>query len=192
MEDDDDDEIAEEEEEMLDFLGLIYLQKVIAIEAPKIISVRVLQRKNVTLDDYSDDKCWRLLRFRKADITVLMDLLQMPLFLRSSSRHKYSREFSMILFLRRMAYPCRLTDLEVEFGRDYTSLSRSIFVTLAWLDTHHSQRITDNIGFWMPYQRIYAEAVARKTDVPAGFFNVNSFLDGTQKSMCPDFSSFSR
>jgi hypothetical protein len=187
---DSDDEIEEddledqEEQETLDLMGLFYLQKVVAIEAPKTISFRRIERKHVTLDGYSDDECWRLLRFRKPDITKLMDLLLMPEFLISPARHRYPREFSMILFLRRMAYPGKLTDLEVEFGREYTSLSRSIFATLDWLNVHHSRRITDNLAFWMPYQQIFADAVARKTDVPPGYLNVNSFLDGTQKSMC--------
>jgi hypothetical protein len=157
MEEDDDEE-EEEGEEMLDLMGLFYLQKVVAIQAPKIISVRRIERKHVTLDRYSDDECWRLLRFRKPDIIKLMDLLLMPEFLYSPARHRYSRDFSMILFLRRMAYPGRLTDLEVEFGREYTSLSRSIFATLEWLNVHHSKRITDNLAFWMPYQQIFASA----------------------------------
>lgn len=36
----------------------------------------------------------------------------------------------------------------------------------------------------MPYQEIFAAAVAAKTDVPADFENVNSILDGTQKATC--------
>jgi hypothetical protein len=108
----------------------------------------------------------------------------MPPFLISPDRHKYPKEFSMILLLRRMAYPGRLTDLEVEFGRVHTSLSRSIGLTVSWIDVNHSHRITDNLQFYMQYQQSYAEAVASKTDVPANYMNINSFLDGTQKSFC--------
>jgi hypothetical protein len=174
----------EEENEMLEDLGIIYLQKVVELDRPRMISLRNIVRKNVTLASYSDDECWRLLRFRKDDLRNLITLLQIPPYLYSPDRHRYTSEFSMILFLRRMAYPGRLCDLEVEFGREHTSLSRSITATLTWLDLSHSFRITDNLDFWKPYQQIFASAVARKTDVPDGFLNVNSFLDGTQKSTC--------
>lgn len=174
----------EEEDEMLEDLGIIYLQKVVEIDAPRTISLRNIERKNVSLDSYSDDDCWRLLRFCKEDLQNLFTLLQIPPYLYSPDRHRYSREFSMILFLRRMAYPGRLCDLEVEFGREHTSLSRSLSATLTWLDLHHSFRITGELDFWKPYQQIFASAVARKTDVPMGYVNVNSFLDGTQKSTC--------
>jgi hypothetical protein len=49
---------------------------------------------------------------------------------------------------------------------------------------NHGFRITDNLGFWMPYQETFARAVSSKTNVPLEFANVNSFLDGTQKSIC--------
>ena len=59
-----------------------------------------------------------------------------------------------------------------------------ITLVVQWLHENHSRRITDNLAFWMPYQERFAAAVARKTEVPPGFLNVNSFLDGTQKSVC--------
>lgn len=77
-----------------------------------------------------------------------------------------------------MAYP------ELEFGREHTALSRSINLTIGWFKDTHCFRINNNLPFWMPYQEIFAAAVAAKTDVPAEFKNVNSFLDGTQKAMC--------
>jgi hypothetical protein len=182
--DDSDDDLDEEENDQLEEIAAIHLQRVVDIDAPRRISQRVIPIKFITVNSYSDDECWRLLRFKKDDITKLIELLGMPPFFRSESRHRYTREFSFILLLRRMAYPGRLTDLEQEFGRDHTSLSRSIGITVAWIDSNHSFRVTDNLQFWMQYQQPYADAVAAKTDIPAQFSNVNSFLDGTQKSFC--------
>lgn len=182
--DDSDDEENEEENEIIEELAILYLQMIVEGDAPRRISIRNIEKKIVTTDLYSEDECWRLLRFRKEDIANLMNLLNMPPHFISVDRHKYTRDFSLILLLRRMAYPGRLTDLEQEFGRDHTSLSRCIGITVAWLDANHSHRITDNLLFWMPYQQSFAAAVAAKTDVPEEFLNVTSFIDGTQKSFC--------
>lgn len=73
----------------------------------------------------------------------------------------------MALLLRRMAYPGRLRDLEVEFGREHTALSRSLNLTVDWLNRLHAFRINKNLPFWMPYQARFAAAFAMKTNVPA-------------------------
>jgi hypothetical protein len=83
-----------------------------------------------------------------------------------------------------MAYPGRLHDVEVEFGRKHTSLSRSLGLTMDWMLANYDFRIYKNLGFWMPYQETFATAVASKTKLPPKFANVNSLLDGTQKSIC--------
>lgn len=182
--DNSDNEGNDEENEILEEVGILYLQMIVDSDTPRRISIRSIEKKIVTVDLYSEDECWRLLRFRKIDIGNLMNMLNMPPHLISADRHKYTRDFSFILLLRRMAYPGRLTDLEQEFGRDHTSLSRCIAITVAWLDANHSHRITDNLLFWMPYQQSFAAAVAAKTDIPGEFLNVTSFIDGTQKSFC--------
>ena len=132
----------------------------------------------MTIEMYSDDEFKRLLRFDKVDVQRLIHQLRLPDFFISSERHRFEKVFSFLLFLRRMAYPGKLADLEIEFARDHTSLSRSLTATLSWLDENHSGKITDNLPFFMPYQTIYADAVAAKTDVPERFRHVNSFIDG--------------
>ena len=184
IDDDSDDEAAEDEIELLELLGILHAWRIIDIDNPKTISLRSIVPKEVTVQMYSDDECWRLLRFRKSDVVKLMGLLNIPPHLISRDRHSFPREFAFILLLRRMAYPGRLTDLETEFGREHTALSRCISLIVQWLNEHHSRRITDNLAFWMPYQQRYAAAVAQKVDLPAGMMHVNSFLDGTQKSVC--------
>ena len=131
----DDDEIKEEEDDLnsFDALGYAHAHQVSQCDASLRVTVRRIVRKEVTLDNYSDHECWNLLLFRKSDILELMLNLKLPGYLVSSDRHRFTAEFSIILFLRRMAYAGRLTDLEEEFGRDYTTLSRSFKTTLAWL-----------------------------------------------------------
>ena len=192
---DSDDSVKEEVEEdhekqsdpkddTLELVSYALLEEVISIDKPMNITITKLVRKEITAAIYSDDQCWSLLRFRKPDIVKLIDQLAMPPFLFSPSRHRYSKEFSIILLLRRMAYPGRLHDLEIEFGKEHTSLSRSLGLTVNWLLANHGFRINNNLRFWMPYQETFATVVATKTNVPLEFANVNSFLDGTQKSIC--------
>lgn len=188
---DSDDSVEEEEEnrcvpedDSLELVSYSLLKEVISIDEPINITMSKLTKKVITTDSYSDEQCWSLLRFRKPDIVKLIGQLVMPPFLFSPSRHRYSKEFSILLLLRRMAYPGRLHDLEIEFGREHTSLSRSLGLTVDWMLANHGFRITDNLGFWMPYQETFARAVSSKTNVPLEFANVNSFLDGTQKSIC--------
>ena len=130
--DSDNDEFDENDE--LEEIAAIYLQLGVGVDAPRQISQHITQRKVVSVNSYSDDECWRLLRFNRVDITRLIELLDMPLFFTSDN---HTREFSFILVLHRMAYPGRLTDLEHEFGRDHTALRRCIGITVAWLDANH-------------------------------------------------------
>ena len=109
----------------------------------------------MTIDMYSDDEYKRLPLFDKLDIQRLMYQLHMPDFFhfpRKAQVRRFDRVFSFLLFLRRMASPGRLTNLETEFGREHTSLSRSLAGTLDWLHENHSEKITDNLPFFVPYK----------------------------------------
>jgi hypothetical protein len=109
-------------DDILEIVSYVFLKKVVTIDKPMSISMSRIIKKNVTIDLYSDQDCWAKLRFRKADVTKMIDLLGMPPYLRSSQRHCFSEEFCFILLLRRMAYPGRLHDLEQEFGREHSRM----------------------------------------------------------------------
>jgi hypothetical protein len=169
-------------------LGLLCVTKFVAVDRPITLSVFSPQqnRRFLTLDDYTDDQCWNWFRFRKGDLLLLMELLGLDPrdFIYPVHRHSYPMQWSFLLFLCRMAYPGRLQNLEVEFGREYAQLGRPINLILAWLHENRSFRVKDNLNFWVPYQQLFADAVAAKVAIQALFQNVNSFLDGTQKSTC--------
>ena len=103
--DDSDDDEAEEKIELLELMAIFHARRIINLDCPKVMSVRSIAIQEVSVNKYSDDECWRLLRFRKDDIIKLIGLLNMPLFLISPDRHSFSSEFAFILLLRRMAYP---------------------------------------------------------------------------------------
>ena len=161
------------------------MEKVIPIDQPINITITKLVKKEITSATYSDEQSWSLLRFRKPDLVRLIDQLAMPPFLFSPSRHRYSKEFSIILLLRQMAYPGRLHDLEIEFGKEHTSLSRSLFKLDCKLVARqsrlsHQQQLT----LLDALPGTFAAVVATKTNVPLEFANVNSILRGTQKLIC--------
>jgi hypothetical protein len=115
--DNEENEDEEEENEVLEEIEAIYLQMIVDGDVPRSISIRKIPKKTVTVDNYSDDECWRHLRFRKCDIGKLIELLNMPPFLISPDRHKYSKEVSMIVL-----YPLICFDFGI------TVIFRVIFV----------------------------------------------------------------
>ena len=83
-----------------------------------------IRARVVTVDRLDDDWAWRNLRFRKRDLLQLIRELNIPVLFRLDNGGVHSGEKAFILFLRRMAYPGRLTDLEHEFGISYSTISR--------------------------------------------------------------------
>ena len=68
-------------------------------------------------DVQTDADCITMCRFRKEDIRRLAVLLQLPATTTSRNRTTWSAEEGLCIVLRRLAYPCRLTDLVRIFGR---------------------------------------------------------------------------
>jgi hypothetical protein len=124
--DEDEDEVDGdvEKDDMLEVVSYVFLKKVVTIDKPLRICITHLAKKEITVNIYSDDECWSKLRYRTPDMRRMIDLLGMPPHLHSVYRHSFTKEFSFILLLRRMAYPGH--DLEQEFGREHTALSRSL------------------------------------------------------------------
>ena len=79
--DGDDDEIDRpaEKDDILEIVSYVFLKEVAKIDRPLRISMSKVVKKEISLDLYSDEECWSMLRFRKPDITRMIDLLEMPL-----------------------------------------------------------------------------------------------------------------
>lgn len=64
------------------------------------------------------------------------------------------------IFCRR--YPGRFEDLEREFGREYTQLSRLYGEAIDYIEEHHIHRITNYLDYWRPCFQTMADYIEAK------------------------------
>lgn len=86
-----DNESTDSDKSLLDLLGLHHVQQVVDIDRPRVISQRRPQRSPVRIVDFSDSECWSRFRLRKIDLTRLLGLLNMPLYLSSDNGLHFDR-----------------------------------------------------------------------------------------------------
>ena len=72
--------------------------------------------RNRSIDDFSDDFCCHVLRFRKRDLHRMFVLLQFPVMIRCDNGTTCIGQYAFVLMLYRLAYPTRLVTLQEEFG----------------------------------------------------------------------------
>ena len=68
------------------------------------------------IDNFNDDECWADFRFKKDDLERLANALQLPEVIETYNRVKVDRMEALCLLLRRLAFPCRYSDLIPKFG----------------------------------------------------------------------------
>jgi hypothetical protein len=124
-------------------------------------------------------------RFFPEHLKELIQLLRLPEWIViPGNRAVWHREEAILLLLRRLSYPCRLQDLEQEFGRDHTSLSRCINHMLKWIYERFGHKVRNNLHYWAPHFRNFHEAIVRKSGLPAGTGPVCAFIDGKLCQTC--------
>ena len=74
------------------------------------------------LDMWDDKRCQTELRFRKVDLFELKDVLRLPEKIVTVQRTICSAMEGLCIFLKRLAFPCRYTDMVASFGRNPTEL----------------------------------------------------------------------
>ena len=79
------------------------------------------------LDDWSDEECRSDLRFYKADVYWLFEVLDIPEVLITYNQSKFDGMEGSYIFLKRFSYPCRFCDLVSQFSQ-----FDSLFQNLAW------------------------------------------------------------
>ncbi|ETM97473.1 hypothetical protein PPTG_24940, partial [Phytophthora nicotianae INRA-310] len=81
-------------------------------------------RSPSNFERFQTDSVWRKkFRFGKGEILRLVQLFCLPEPFPTTQRYNVSALEGLCIFLRRMAYPVRLDDLEDFFGRDTTAIS---------------------------------------------------------------------
>ena len=133
-----------------------------------------------SLDNFSEEECIAEFRVEKNDLSVLANSLGIPLVFRCSQRSVFGGMEGLCMLLKRLAYPCRYSDMIPRFGRPVPEMSMMANVVLDWIFNDH---LTD---FNQPFLsraslRTYADAIHEKG---AALNNCWGFIDGTVRPIC--------
>lgn len=89
---------------------------------------KVLAYQKLDIDNLINDQCRTMFRFEREDINILSNALRLPEKNICTNRTVTSGVEGLCIVLRRLAYPCRLEDLEPVLGRTYLTTSSIIFI----------------------------------------------------------------
>ena len=135
------------------------------------------------IDAWDECECWTELRFGKQDLNLVHRNLQIPDEIVCSQRSVCDGMEAMCILLKRLAYPCRYTDMVPHFGRNPTELCLIFNEVLDFIYTSHRHRLQnwDRNPFLQPDQLDrYADAIHQQ-GVPLN--NHFGFVDGTVRAI---------
>lgn len=140
-------------------------------------------RAPFSLEGMTDLECQKNFRFLPADLRELCDVLCFPESFVADNRCRMPGLEGLCLLLRRLAYPCRLHDLEEMFGRDLSVLSRLFNMALDHVFDMFGHLLTDMDQAWLSrnqLQRMADAAVAKGCPLD----KCVGFVDGTNIKIC--------
>ena len=150
----------------------------------------VLQTKNpifphsdyerFNLDTLEESEIFAKFRVRKRDIECLADALGLPESFVCHQRTRADKIEGLCMVLKRLAYPCRYSDLIHRFGRAVPELSMITNAVEEFIYQNHHHRLTQwNATLLSPRKlQQYADAVAVKGSPLKNCFG---FIDGTAR-----------
>ncbi|XP_077557627.1 uncharacterized protein LOC144172909 [Haemaphysalis longicornis] len=125
-----------------------------------------------------------LFRFGRDEIDELRTLLRVPDEVVSAQRVTVTGMEALCMTLRRLAYPNRQCELEMQFGRHGTVISSVVNKVLAHIEYYFAHLLSDMTSHqWMNPSRLqeFAEAVhARRAPLRSCW----GFIDGTARRIC--------
>ena len=86
-----------------------------------------------SLDNFSEEECIAEFRVEKNDLTVFADSDEIPPVFRCSQRSVFGGMEGLCMLLKRLAYPCRYSDMIPRFGRPVPEMSKVALVVLDWI-----------------------------------------------------------
>lgn len=125
--------------------------------------------------------CRRRFRFLPDEIEQLEEALDLPPYIYTAQGCHVPRQEALCLLLRRLAYPCRLKDLEEEFGRKESVLSSAINVTVKLVYEKIKTKMAFDERIVDRYHRQSAAAIFQKV---GRLSNCIGFIDGTIRPIC--------
>lgn len=136
------------------------------------------------LDCISDDDCIAEFRFQKNDIKRLKDVLQLPNQLTCDlyNNLKIDSLEALCILLKRLAYPCRYSDMIPRFGRSVPQLCMVFNQTLDYVDRHFGHLVQNLNQPWLAANFLtdFSNAIYAKG---AALDNVWGFIDGTVRGI---------
>ena len=156
--------------------------------------------KDRGIDSFSDEYCYRELRFTKAQLRAILRELDLPFTITLDNRTRVYTEYAFCLALYRIHYPCTLCGVQETFGRDYSAVSRvnNGFHQLLY-DRYSGRCAVSNLDFYRNRLDFYNEAMRGAISnhhanqqpgaVPAPIFDVCGIHDGTKHYICRPYSA---
>ena len=93
------------------------------------------------IDSWDDSECRTELRFGRQDLDLLLMHLQIPDEIVCSQRSVCKGMDGLCILLKRLAYPCRYTDMVPRFGRNPTELCLIFNEVLDLIYANHRHRL---------------------------------------------------
>ena len=136
------------------------------------------QYERFSLDDMEDDECLAEFRFRKRDLPLLAEALQIPHVFICDQRSVADGMEGLCMLLKRLAYPCRYSDMLPRFGRPIPVLCMVSNLVLDYIYDEHHHRVSQwNMDILNPgLLQTYTNAIHHKG---APLDNCFGFVDGT-------------
>lgn len=140
---------------------------------------RILHPKHV--ENFTEEEIRTMCRVRKDDIGRLRLALRLPDRIHTEAKYTIAGDDALMVTLRRLAYPCRLCDLEATFGLSQAKLSIVINTVVQlvydrWnhlLGFHQSRFGPDKL-------KLYARAIS---DAGSPLQRCVGFIDGTVRAI---------
>ena len=136
-----------------------------------------------TLQDKSEAECKTDFSFEKCDIPLLVDVLGLPDEIKCKQGTICNSTEGLCIVLKRLAYPCRYSDLISIFGRPVPEIAMISNTVIDFIFEHHGRRISEWNHTILNHHALqtYAEAVS---DKGAALHNCFGFVDGTVRPIC--------
>ena len=178
--------------EIREFLALAYANKFIDDEEflllydahfSKNLELPYKEYGKFDLQTIEDDECIAEFRFAKHDIPFLVQTLGIPDYMWCYQGTRFSGIEGICLLLRRLAYPCRYSDLIPRFGRAEPEISMITKKMTDFVFDEHSHRVLQWNHFLLspPKLQGYADAISERG---AALDNCFGFIDGTVRPIC--------
>ena len=157
----------------------------IQLSHPSLDIIELLLRYYITVFFVHQKHEWSQVKdlVERGDIESLADVLQLPPIFTRPQGSVCDRIEGLCILLRRLAYPCRYSDMVSRFAKPVPVLCMVSNIVLNYIfDLHHHRITTWNNSILNPFAiQQYSDAVSDKC---AALNNCFGFVDGTVRPIC--------